>query len=92
MNSRYPRIRHAYAGTALVRSLDRVDALARSGRSAGLVQLVLVQYLDVLEAALMEDSKGRGAPGSLLARALEAVQQALEAFDLNDVETKPLLH
>jgi len=74
VSTRYPRIREAYAGHALVRALDRVDAL---GHSDSLIQLILVQYLDVLESAL-----GSEGSTSLLQRALEAVQEALEAFGL----------
>ena len=92
MNTRYPRIRQAYAGTALVRALDRIDGFARSADASSLVQLVLVQYLDVLESALVSESETVGAPGSLLQRALEAVQQALDAFGLLEAEPKPLLH
>ena len=82
MNSRYPLIREAYAGAALVSALDRVDALAHSN---SLIHLVLVRYLDVLEAALSRDD-ARG-PSSLLQRALDAVHEALDAFDL--LETPP---
>lgn len=69
----------------MVRALDRVDALARSARAGGVVQLVLVQYLDVLEGALGQEAAS--APGALLQRSLEAVQQALEAFGLTEPET-----
>lgn len=79
MTTRYPRIREAYAGHALVRALDRVDAL---GPSDSLIQLILVQYLDVLEAALGSGPEASREPGSLLQRALEAVHEALAAFDL----------
>lgn len=75
MTTRYPRIREAYAGAALVRALDRVDELAHSD---SLIHLVLVQYLDVLENALSRGSEDH----SLLERALAGVHEALEAFDL----------
>jgi hypothetical protein len=68
-----------YAGQELVRALDRVDALADSN---SLVQLILVQYLDVLEGALGSDAQARQEPNSLLSRALDAVHDVLEAFAL----------
>lgn len=68
-----------YAGHELVRALDRVDALADSN---SLIQLIIVQYLDVLEDALGSGPEARQAPGSLLNRALDAVHDALEAFGL----------
>jgi hypothetical protein len=47
-----------------------------------LIQLVIVQYLDVLEDALGDGPEAQRAPSSLLNRALEAVHDALEAFGL----------
>ncbi|MEY4507926.1 MAG: hypothetical protein RLZZ450_48 [Pseudomonadota bacterium] len=82
MSTRYPRIRRAYAGAALVHALDRVDALAHSD---GLIHLVLVRYLDVLEAAL-GDQRESGATRPLLHRALEAVHEALDTFGLLEPE------
>ncbi|HVZ30912.1 MAG TPA: hypothetical protein VG963_00715 [Polyangiaceae bacterium] len=89
MSTRYPRIREAYAGAALVHALDRVDALAHSD---GLIQLLLVQYLDVLEAALGDEDEREGAADPLLHRALEAVHEALAAFGLLEAGAAPLLH
>ena len=82
LNTRYPRIREVYAGDELVCALDRVDALAYSD---SLIHLVLVQYLDVLENALGDDSAQARQPGSLLHRALDAVHEALQAFGLIEV-------
>jgi hypothetical protein len=82
VSTRYPRIRAAYAGAALVPALDRVDALAHSDR---LIHLVLVRYLDVLEAALA-DQREHGAARPLLQRALEGVHEALDTFGLLEAE------
>lgn len=79
MSTRYPRIREAYAGHALVHALDRVDAL---GAENSVIQLIIVQYLDVLEDALGSGPEASNAPSSLLNRALVAVQEALDAFGL----------
>jgi hypothetical protein len=79
VSTRYPRIRDVYAGDALVRALDRVDALAHSD---SLIHLILVQYLDVLESALGDEAANPREPGSLLHRALMAVHEALAAFGL----------
>lgn len=79
MSTRYPRIREAYAGHALVRALDRVDAL---GPDNSVIQLIIVQYLDVLEDALGSGPEASSAPSSLLHRALDAVHEALDAFGL----------
>jgi hypothetical protein len=79
VSSRYPRIREVYAGHALVQALDRIDALSGSN---GVIQLILVQYLDVLEAALGSGPEAQQEPGSLLRRALDAVHDVLEAFEL----------
>ena len=89
MRTRYPRIREAYAGAALVHALDRVDALAHSD---GLIQLVLVQYLDVLEAALGDEDRREGAASPLLHRALQAAHEALVAFGLLEAEAAPSLN
>jgi hypothetical protein len=82
VSTRYPRIRAAYAGAALVHALDRVDALEQSD---GLIHFVLVRYLDVLEAAL-SDHREAGAARPLLQRALEGVHEALDAFGLLEAE------
>lgn len=92
MNTRYPRIRRAYAGAAFVHALDRVDALASAANPGTLVHVVLVPYLDVVEAALADQSKSAGAADALLRRTLEGVQQALEAFGLLEAEPNRLLH
>lgn len=89
MRTRYPRIRAAYAGAALVHALDRVDALAHSD---SLIELVLVQYLDVLEAALGNEDGREGAVCPPLPCALEAVHEALVAFGLLEAEAAPLLN
>lgn len=89
MTTRYPRIRETYAGAALVHALDLVDSLAHSD---SLIHLVLVQYLDVLEAALREGLETADAPGSLLDRALQAAEQAIEAFGLLEPEPARLLN
>jgi hypothetical protein len=89
VNTRYPRIREAYAGAALVHALDRVDALAHSD---SLIQLLLVQYLDVLEAALGDQDARQGAASPLLHRALAAVHEALVAFGLLEPEAALLLN
>jgi hypothetical protein len=89
VNTRYPRIRDTYAGAAVVRAVDVVDSVANSG---SLVHLVLVQYLDVLEAALRDGLEAEDAPDSLLDRALEAAEQAVEAFGLLEPEPAHLLN
>src|SRR5262245_36987010 len=89
VSTRYPRIREVYAGDALVRALDKVDALAHSD---SLIHLVLVQYLDVLETALSDEHESSREPGSLLHRALEAVHEALAAFDLIEIPTAQQLN
>lgn len=89
MSTRFPRIREVYAGDALVRALDRVDALQYSD---SLIHLVLVQYLDVLESALSDEYENTSRPGSLLHRALEAVHEALAAFDLIELPTPQQLN
>ena len=79
-STRYPRIRNAYAGQALVHALDRVEALAYSH---GMIQQIVVRYLDVLEEALaagVTETATDRAP--LLNRSLEAVHETLEAFGL----------
>lgn len=83
MSTRYPRIRAAYAGAALVHALDRVEALAHSDR---LIHLILVRYLDVLEAAL-SDQREAGAARPLLQRALEGVHEALDTYGLLEGES-----
>lgn len=89
MSTRYPRIREVYAGDALVRALDKVDALQHEG---SVIHLVLVQYLDVLEHALSNEHENTTQPGSLLHRALEAVHEALSAFDLIEIPTAQQLN
>lgn len=89
VGTRYPRIRQVYAGDSLVQALDRIDALAHSD---SLIHVVLVQYLDVLEAALGDESENTREPGTLLRRALEAVQEALAAFGLIESPTTQQLH
>jgi hypothetical protein len=83
-SSRYPRIRKAYAGQNLVQALDRVEQLQHSD---GMVQLIVVRYLDVLEEALAGGMEHVTDRGCLLSRSLEAVNEALEAFGL--LETLP---
>jgi hypothetical protein len=89
VSTRYPRIREVYAGDALVRALDRVDALAHSD---SLIHLVLVQYLDVLESALSDENENTSQPGSLLHRALEGVHEALAAFGLIEIPSAQQLN